>query len=90
MLMLVFFFVVLPRIRSLPFKKPMLIGILGFMASQVVLILVPEKSIGLLLISTVLEACGMAVLNPQIDKLMVLSVDSKERARINSILIWLS
>jgi MFS family permease len=86
MLMLVFFFVVLPRIRSLPFKKPMLIGILGFMASQVVLILVPEKSIGLLLISTVLEACGMAVLNPQIDKLMVLSVDSKERARINSIL----
>ncbi len=86
MLMLVFFFAVLPRIRTLPFKKPMLVGILSFIASQVVLILVPEKSIGFLLISTVLEACGMAVLNPQIDKLLVLSVDAKERARINSIL----
>ncbi len=86
MLMLVFFFAVLPRIRSLPFKIPMLVGFLCFIASQVVLILVPANNIGLLVISTVLEACGIAVLNPQIDKLLVLSVDAKERARINSIL----
>lgn len=85
-LMLVFFFVVLPRIRTLTFKIPMLVGFGCFIASQLVLILVPEKNFALLAINTVLEACGMAVVNPQIDKLVAISVDAKERARIMAIL----
>ena len=80
-IMLIFFFVVVPRVRNLPFRNPMLIGFGGFMLSQVVLVLVPEKSYLLLLVSTFLEACSMATINPQVDRMLVLTVDEQERAR---------
>jgi MFS family permease len=85
-IMLVFYFTVMPRIRNLNFKKPMLIGFGGFIASQVLLIAAPEKSYLLLLVSTFLEACSLATLNPQVDRMVVLTVDEKERARIMALL----
>jgi MFS family permease len=85
-IMLVFFFVVMPRIRNLNFKKPMLIGFLAFILSQVILITVPEKSYLLLLGSTFLEACAMATVNPLMDRMIVLTIDEKERARIMALL----
>ena len=85
-IMLIFFFVVVPRVRNLPFRNPMLIGFGGFMLSQVVLVLVPEKSYLLLLVSTFLEACSMATINPQVDRMLVLTVDEQERARIMALI----
>ncbi len=85
-LMLVFFFVIVPRIRNLPFRNPMLVGFSGFLLSQVILVLVPQKSYLLLLASTFLEALSMAAINPQVDRMLVLTVDEKERARIMALI----
>jgi hypothetical protein len=85
-LMLLLFFLVLPRFRELPFKHPMLLGFGCFVASQLLLITIPEKNYLLLLAATFLEACGAASVNPQMDRLSVVTVDPQERARIMSLL----
>ena len=85
-IMLAFFFIVIPRLRSLHFQLPMVIGLAGFLLSQLLLISMPEKSYPLLVVSVFLEACSAAAVDPLLDRLMVSSVDPRERARIQSIL----
>ena len=85
-IMLIFYFVVVPRVRNLPFRNPMLVGFGGFLLSQVVLILVPEKSYLLLVVSALLEAGSIATINPQVDRMVVLTVNEKERARIMALI----
>ena len=58
--MLVFFFVVIPRLRALHFQVPLVVGYAGFVLSQVLLVTIPEKGYGLLLVSILLEACSVA------------------------------
>ena len=84
--MLVFFFVVIPRLRRLHFQLPLAIGFGGFVLSQLLLITIPERGYGLLLVSIFLEACSMATVSPLVDQMTVRTVDPKERARIQSIL----
>lgn len=84
--MILFFFVVMPRIGKLHFKMPMTLGFLLFLLSHVLLILVPQQNYWLLGLSVFLEACSLATVNPLIDRLTVLTIDAKERARILSIL----
>jgi uncharacterized membrane protein len=84
--MILFFFVLMPRIGKLHFKVPMGFGFLLFLVSQVLLIMVPEKNYWLLGLSVFLEACSFATVSPLIDRLTVLTIDPKERARILSIL----
>ncbi len=84
--MLVFFFVVMPRINRTHFKVPMALGFLGFIASQLLLITAPDQSYGFLIISVFLEACCFAAVSPLVDKMVVLTIDPRERARIQSIL----
>ncbi len=84
--MILFFFVVMPRIGKLHFKMPMAFGFLLFLSSQVLLVLVPQQNYWLLGLSVFLEACSLATVNPLIDRLTVLTIDAKERARILSIL----
>jgi DHA1 family tetracycline resistance protein-like MFS transporter len=83
---LAFFFVVMPRINKKHFKVPMVVGFLGFVASQVVLITTPELGYPSLILSVFLEACSFAAVNPLVDQMMVLTVSARERARIQSIL----
>jgi MFS family permease len=85
-IMLVFFFVVIPRMRSFHFQIPMALGFFGFFLSQLLLIVIPEQGYGLLLVSILLEACSVATVSPLVDQLTVRTVDPKERARIQSIL----
>jgi MFS family permease len=85
-IMLVFFFVVMPRINRMHFKLPLVIGFLGFGISQLVLIMAPSQGYAFLVLNALLEACSFAVLGPFLDKLSIISVDPKERARIQSIL----
>jgi DHA1 family tetracycline resistance protein-like MFS transporter len=85
-IMLVFFFVAMPAIREMHFKRPMLVGFVGYLISLVILVTIHEKSYFLLLISTLLEACSYATVAPQVDRLVVVSLDAKERARIMSIM----
>ena len=86
LIMLIFFFLVIPRMNCGNFRLPMLAGFLGFGLSHLVLISVPSKNYLLLLVSTVLEACSYAAINPQLDRLVAVTVDPQERARIQSLL----
>lgn len=84
--MILFFFVVMPRLSKLHFKMPMSFGFLLFLSSQLLLIMVPEKNYWLLGLSVFLEACSFATVSPLIDRITVLTINAKERARILSIL----
>lgn len=86
LIMLFFFFFAIPRIKQFHFKIPMLLGFAGFIISQLVLISVPEKNYLLLLASIFIEACSYATINPLTDRMVALTVDPQERARILSII----
>ena len=84
-IMLLFFFVVMPRIRKMHFKLPLVFGFLGFVLSQLLLVTAPDQGYFFLVISIFLEACCFAAVVPLVDQMIVLTVDPKERARIQSI-----
>jgi len=84
--MLFFFFLVMPKIRQMNFRNPMLIGLVGYVISQLILITSPAKSYLILLASTVIEAMSYATVSTLLDKMVVVTVDAKERARILAIL----
>ena len=85
-IVLSFFFFVMPRMSKMYFKWPMVLGFLAFALAQVLLILAPEQGYIILILSVFVEACAFAAVSPLIDKLIVLTIDPQERARIQSIL----
>ena len=85
-IILSFFFVVMPQLNKLHFKLPMVIGFLGYIASQVLLVTAPVQSYSFLLSSVFLEACSYAALSPLVDRMTVLTIEPKERARILSLI----
>src|ERR1041385_4801376 len=64
----------------------MVVGFLGFIASQVILVTAPVQGYSLLFLSVFLEACSFAVVSPLVDRMTVLTIAPKERARILSII----
>ncbi len=85
--MLGFFFLAMPVIKELHFRNPMMIGFSALALSQVILISVPERAYLLLLVSTFLEACAFATVSTQIDRMLVVTIDAQERARIMALLV---
>jgi hypothetical protein len=85
-LMMLFFFLIQPRMKEMHFKIPMLVGFACYLASLVILVSLPEKSYFMLLVSVLLEACGMTTVGPLLDKMIVVTVNAQERARILSII----
>jgi MFS family permease len=85
-IMLLFFFFVMPRLRHMDVRKPLIWGCLGLMVSQVILIALPSQDYLLLMLATVLEAVFTPLATALLDTLVVLSVDAKERARIMGLL----
>jgi MFS family permease len=85
-IMLLFFFLVMPRLNKMHYQLPITIGFLGFVASQALLITAPNQSYFFLLISVFLEACSFAAVSPLVDQMTALTIDPRERARIQSIL----
>lgn len=85
-IMLLFFFSIMPRLNKIHYQLPMTIGFLGFVISQALLITAPDQGYFFLLVSVFLEACSFAAVSPLVDQMIVLTVDAKERARIQSIL----
>ncbi len=85
-IMLLFFFIIMPKIKQFHYKLPMTIGFLGFVASQLLLITAPNQGYFFLIISAFLEACSFAAVSPLVDQMVVLTINPKERARIQSIL----
>ncbi len=85
-IILTFFFVIMPRLNRLHFKLPLIVGFLGYVVSQVILISAPQGGLWVLMVSVFLEACSYAAVGPLVDQLAALSIEPKERARIQSIL----
>jgi MFS family permease len=81
-----FFFLIMPHINKMHYKLPMVIGFLGFIVSQLLLITTPSQNYIFLVLSVALEACSFAAVSPLVDQMVVLTIDPKERARIQSIL----
>ncbi len=85
-IMLLIFFLVMPRLRRTKVSGPMFFGFVGLLLSQALLISIPAGNHLLLLIATLVEACSIPVASALLDTLMVLVVDAKERARIMALL----
>jgi len=84
--MLFFFFFVTPRLSRMHFKLPLFVGFLGYILSQVFLVTAPVQGYAFLILDAVLEACCIAAVGPLMDRMMVLTVDAQERARIQAIM----
>jgi MFS family permease len=84
-IMLVIFFTLIPLINRVYFKMPLVLGFLGYVASLLLLVTATVQSYLVLVVSVFLEACSFATVSPLMDKLTVLNIDAKERARIQSI-----
>jgi MFS family permease len=84
--MLVFYFTIMPRLRDIDVRKPLLWGLVGLIASQVLLINTPPGAYAVLMITTVLEAFSTPVATTLVDKLAVVAVAPNERARIMAVL----
>ena len=84
--MLFFFFIVMPRFNKMHYKLPLVIGFLGFIVSHLLLITAPARGYPFLIVSVFLEACCFAMINPLMDQMVVLTIDPRERARIQSIM----
>ena len=86
MTMLAFFFLVMPRLRHVDVRRPMVFGFVGLVITQAILITAPARSYLLLLVATILEGCSIPASTTLLDKLIAISVDPRERARIIAIL----
>jgi MFS family permease len=67
-------------------RKPMIVGLVGFIVSQVILIVIPAKSFFLLLVAAILDGCSLPLVSTLVNKWVVTTVDAEERARIMAIL----
>jgi MFS family permease len=85
-LMLILYFVLVPRLNLRRFRNPLLLGFSGFLAANLILISMPPGNYWLILISVLIEAISLAVYAPLIESLITISIASEERARINAIL----
>jgi MFS family permease len=86
LIMLIFFFLIMPRIREMQFRNPMLVGFFLLALAQVIVLSAPEKGFFFLLVSTFLEACSYATVSTQMDRMIVVTVEPQERARIMGLL----
>jgi MFS family permease len=84
--LLVLYFLIVPRISSRHFKRPLLMGFIGLIASQMLLISMPEKNYLLLFFTILIDACSFALINPLMGSMITLNVDPQERARIMAII----
>ena len=77
-------FALVPKISLVNFKKPLLLGLGGYIVS-LVLLLCASMGISimpLLIVSCALEAFSLAVLSPTTRSLMLVSANANERARV--------
>ena len=85
-LLLVLYFVLVPRLNVRRFRNPMLMGFVGYIISQLLLVTMPAGNYLLLLVSVLVEAFSAAMFRPLMDSLVIISIDRAERARINAIM----
>lgn len=85
-IMLVLFFVLVPRIDATNFRFPMFIGLIVAALSQFILISAPAGNYLFLILNIITESFALALINPLRDTQVAMSVDPKDRARITAML----
>ncbi len=85
-MMLLFFFLVMPALRKWRIHKPMLLGFAGLILSQLLLILTPPGNYFFLFLATALEGFATPAAYTLLDTLTVTTVDATERARVMALL----
>lgn len=79
------FFLVGPRLTNLQrFRLPLGAGFAVFMLSQILLVWMPPKAVGLLVLSVILEGAAAALVNPMTESLLAVSMETDERARLSA------
>ena len=86
LVMLLFFFFVMPKLRNMEVRKPLVAAFSVLIVSQIILISAPVGNYAILLIATIFEACSVPIATTFVDKLTVITINPKERARIMAIL----
>ncbi|MFN2200555.1 MAG: MFS transporter, partial [Caldilineaceae bacterium] len=86
MTMLVFYFLIMPKLRLMNALKPMLVGFACMILSWTILVNIAPGSYGFILLATVLEGIGYPALSPMLEKLIAINVEPKERSRIMAFL----
>lgn len=82
LLMLGCYFWIVPRLDLRRFRNPVLLGLALFVAQEVMMILMPAGFYPLILLSVVLEALALSMLNPLTMALQMVNIDREERARM--------
>jgi len=89
-----FLFVVQPRVSRLGFRRPMLAGVLCYVAGHAALIFVNKESFAASLATALafvfLEACAFSLVMPRKDAIVALFVQPGERARIVSVMMFVT
>ncbi|MEJ5310327.1 MAG: MFS transporter [Anaerolineae bacterium] len=80
------FFLIGPRLTTMRhFRLPLWIGYASFFVGQALLVFMPPRMVPLLVISVALEGVGAALINPMLESLLAVAMESHERARISAI-----
>ena len=78
-------FLIGPRLTNLRrFRLPLWTGFAAFLASQLLLVVMPPQTVAVLVVSVVLEAVASALVSPMTESLLALSMESNERARVSA------
>lgn len=83
--MTISFFILGPRLTNLQrFRLPLWAGFGAFFVSQLLLVIMPPKSVALLVLSVIFEGVAAALVNPMTESLLAVSMDTDERARLSA------
>ena len=79
------FFLLGPRLTNIRlFRMPLWSGFAAFFFSQAILVLMPPRAALLMAASVLLEAVASALVNPMIESLLAVALETQERARISA------
>lgn len=82
LLMLAAYFFLVPRISIQRFKRPLLISFALMVGQQVSMLIMPPGAYAWVVLTVVLEAAALSMLNPVTASLQMLTIEREERARM--------
>ena len=82
LLMLLMYFILVPRLNLCRFLPPLLLGLSGMLGLQLAMTAMPQGASTLILLGVIVEAVVMSALSPLISSLQMIHAEQEQRARI--------
>lgn len=82
LLMLLMYFILVPRLNLRRFLPPLLLGLSGMLGLQLAMTAMPQGASTLILLGVIVEAVVMSALSPLISSLQMIHAEQEQRARI--------